>query len=338
MRRLAFLCTACILCLAFTACGNGSGTPIVPTFPPDGSTTIPTFLPGGTTVVPNFAPTSTSPGAGTTLVPAGTPVVPLSPPTGTVLVGGAGNTPAPATSVPAFVPSASPAGITNNAGAGAVGSSGTTNCTAPTGWVPYVVQSGDTLSTIAQATGATTANLVSGNCLANPDQLQAGQSIYVPSLPASGAAGAAVTTVAITATPVAVVATGVPASSVAGATATSVSAPVCLPQTPVPGAVPATVMTLVVQPGTLLNGTYQVNTSAITLVAQNAQNAAKVRFCLSSSSAIAEIGEVAVVNNQAILQWQIPAGLSRMIIETKAIAPDGSVWDGQSVNVVKSGG
>lgn len=53
-------------------------------------------------------------------------------------------------------------------------------CAIPAGWQPYIVQAGDTLGIIATRFSTTAAVLQSGNCLANIDQIFAGQVLYVP--------------------------------------------------------------------------------------------------------------------------------------------------------------
>lgn len=55
------------------------------------------------------------------------------------------------------------------------------NCAVPSGWVIYRVVSGETLSLIAERVGETVESLTAANCLANPNQLEVNQEIYVPS-------------------------------------------------------------------------------------------------------------------------------------------------------------
>lgn len=57
------------------------------------------------------------------------------------------------------------------------------NCRPYTWWPVYLVQAGDTLSVIAALTGTTVQELVTGNCLLNPDAIYVGQPLYVPRLP-----------------------------------------------------------------------------------------------------------------------------------------------------------
>lgn len=56
-------------------------------------------------------------------------------------------------------------------------------CVPNTTWPLLTVQSGDTLFAIATRTGTTVAQLVSANCLANANSIQAGQLLRVPMLP-----------------------------------------------------------------------------------------------------------------------------------------------------------
>lgn len=51
---------------------------------------------------------------------------------------------------------------------------------APSGWVPYVIQPGDTLSGIAARTGTTVGELASRNNIPNPNLIYAGRTIQVP--------------------------------------------------------------------------------------------------------------------------------------------------------------
>jgi hypothetical protein len=73
------------------------------------------------------------------------------------------------------------------------GATAAPTCQIPSGWVPYVIEPGDNLTTIAESTGSTVAALLAGNCIENPDQIFAGQSIFVPFVPgaAPGDPGAA---------------------------------------------------------------------------------------------------------------------------------------------------
>jgi hypothetical protein len=57
-----------------------------------------------------------------------------------------------------------------------------TSCGPPLGWPVYTVKTGETLATIAAATGSTEAQLMSANCLSSP-ALAVGQQIFVPRLP-----------------------------------------------------------------------------------------------------------------------------------------------------------
>ena len=59
------------------------------------------------------------------------------------------------------------------------------NCSERSDWPVYTVQAGDTLFDIAQATGSTVTELTAANCLATPNQIEPGQSLYVPLTPAT---------------------------------------------------------------------------------------------------------------------------------------------------------
>lgn len=80
--------------------------------------------------------------------------------------------------------------ITPLAGSGSGGGVATipapANCAFPSGWVQYVVEPGDSISGLAEATGTTVQLLMSANCLTDPDTLFTGQVLYVPQSPNSG--------------------------------------------------------------------------------------------------------------------------------------------------------
>jgi hypothetical protein len=63
---------------------------------------------------------------------------------------------------------------------------GSTTCSIPVGWIEYVVETGDSLGALAEATQTTVTDLVNGNCLPNADTLYVGQTIYLPRSPISG--------------------------------------------------------------------------------------------------------------------------------------------------------
>jgi LysM repeat protein len=56
----------------------------------------------------------------------------------------------------------------------------TTSTTTPPGQQFYVIKPGDTLGTIAALLGVTVQSIVDLNGLANPDDIQAGQTIEIP--------------------------------------------------------------------------------------------------------------------------------------------------------------
>lgn len=57
---------------------------------------------------------------------------------------------------------------------------GQSGCIVPNGWVPYTIQNGDTIGTIATAYGIDVNQFIAANCLVNPDLVYVGQIIYVP--------------------------------------------------------------------------------------------------------------------------------------------------------------
>jgi hypothetical protein len=64
-----------------------------------------------------------------------------------------------------------------------------TVCIAPFGWVPYIIQPGDTLSSVARATGSTADGLLEANCLQNADRIYVGDVLYVPGVGAQNGSG-----------------------------------------------------------------------------------------------------------------------------------------------------
>jgi LysM repeat protein len=58
------------------------------------------------------------------------------------------------------------------------------NCaqTPPT-WVVYTVEPGDSLGLLAEQTGTGMSDIIAGNCLDNPDQIEVGQVLYLPTTP-----------------------------------------------------------------------------------------------------------------------------------------------------------
>lgn len=56
-------------------------------------------------------------------------------------------------------------------------------CKLRTDWPVYVVRAGDTLFTIAQRTGSSVGELMTANCLTNPNIIYVGQRLYVPRVP-----------------------------------------------------------------------------------------------------------------------------------------------------------
>jgi hypothetical protein len=53
-------------------------------------------------------------------------------------------------------------------------------CIVPNGWIPYTIQSGETLAGIAQSYNLTVDQLAAANCLDNPDLIYEGQVLAVP--------------------------------------------------------------------------------------------------------------------------------------------------------------
>jgi len=58
-----------------------------------------------------------------------------------------------------------------------------TSCSRPSGWVQYIVRTGDTLSSISEAFGISVAQLQSANCLGSSTKIYTGQILWVPNRP-----------------------------------------------------------------------------------------------------------------------------------------------------------
>lgn len=56
-------------------------------------------------------------------------------------------------------------------------------CGVPVGWIPYTVQAGDTLYSLAKYYGVSVAQLQQANCLDSSTLIVIGQIIYVPNMP-----------------------------------------------------------------------------------------------------------------------------------------------------------
>lgn len=58
------------------------------------------------------------------------------------------------------------------------------NCAAtPPNWVQYTIEPGDSLGLLAEQTNSSISEIVAGNCMENPDQIEIDQVIYLPTTP-----------------------------------------------------------------------------------------------------------------------------------------------------------
>jgi LysM repeat protein len=73
----------------------------------------------------------------------------------------------------------------------------TTTCLVRAGWLPYTVQSGDTLTRIAFRTASTVSEIAQANCIDNPGAISVGQVIYTPDVSRQTQSDGAVGVVAI---------------------------------------------------------------------------------------------------------------------------------------------
>lgn len=79
-----------------------------------------------------------------------------------------------------FVPLQLPSGLTP------IGSPAVQNpncASTPLGWIPYVVEQGDTLGLLAEQTDSTIQDIVNGNCMSNADAILVDTTIYLPKQP-----------------------------------------------------------------------------------------------------------------------------------------------------------
>jgi hypothetical protein len=145
------------LLVLITACA-GNAAPSAPT----AAASPPVFAPETTVIVPTDANTTVI-----TPIPNGT-TVDLIPDTGTQTTpntaGGSGGAIIPPTAVPGLP--------------GTLGTPGA--CEQPAGWFIYTVQPGDILSDLAQRSGVEINELVTANCLTDPDAIQVGQTLFLP--------------------------------------------------------------------------------------------------------------------------------------------------------------
>jgi len=85
---------------------------------------------------------------------------------------------------PEQLDSAPPLGSVNG---GATGPSQNPNCsTTPGNWVTYTIETGDSLSLLAEQTSSSIDEILTGNCLDNADQIFVDQVIYLPRTPSIG--------------------------------------------------------------------------------------------------------------------------------------------------------
>lgn len=117
--------------------------------------------------------------------PSSTPSIPSVPTQTSATVTLEGMTPALVTETPtqqpleiAAMPTAQPLSPTGGAPTAVV-----QRCTPPAGWIPYIVQRGDTLTGLALRTGTTPYALMQANCLRSAFLL-AGQRLFLPTVPA----------------------------------------------------------------------------------------------------------------------------------------------------------
>lgn len=53
----------------------------------------------------------------------------------------------------------------------------------PSGWIQYTVETGDSLSLLAEQTSSTMDEIMAGNCLTDPNQIFVDQVIFLPRVP-----------------------------------------------------------------------------------------------------------------------------------------------------------
>lgn len=192
---VALTVVAAILLAVRNPESSATGTPIstptavavVPSLTPT-PRLLPTSAPSATpspspSPAPTQAPTNTPPPPPpATNTPVPPPPPPVFTPTPIIVVVTPTPLPAPLESPPS--PSAGTAGV----------------CQAPSGWIPYVAQVGDTMNSLAERTGASVYDLQQVNCLTNLT-IQPGQTIYLPFTPPTSTVTPTNTPTTPTATP-----------------------------------------------------------------------------------------------------------------------------------------
>jgi LysM repeat protein len=189
---------------------------------------------------------------------------------------------APASNNAAAAPPTTAGNTTGNTGGAAA-------CTPPAGWVAYTVQNGDSLGVLAQQTNVTAQQIATANCLANPDVIEAGQVIYLPTAIVSGSGNSGANN-------------SNPIPTAANSNGKNV--------TPSTG---PTIQNVWVEPAIVENSQYVVSPGAsVTLKAGTVTNAVKVTFMMlpvGSTAAPKVIGVDTNLADGVAVPWTVPASL-----------------------------
>jgi LysM repeat protein len=149
------------------------------------------------------------------------------------------------------------------------------NCQVRTDWPAYVVQPGDTVGDLAIATNTALADLVVANCLATPDIINVGQTLYLPRQPVNYL-------LAVTSAPLVSTAT---------------------PEGPAPE-----IGFVMVEPAVVDSGSYLIAPGNVTVRAQGVSGTARVAFYMSAVGTESAPVLVGIDNNMtdgAVILWQV---------------------------------
>lgn len=175
-------------------------------------------------------------------------------------------------------------------------------CAVRADWTAYTVLAGDTVGGLAIATNTPVVEIVVGNCLQNPDIIQAGQVLYLPRLPQTTTA-----TIVVNAGP--------------------------------EQAASATIGFLTVEPAVVQSGAYLIRTGDITVRAHGVGNAWRVTFFTAptgTDAAPVVLGMDDNLTDGAGLIWRVSYPITANVWAT-ATGPDGIDVATDPILVVNNG-
>ena len=175
------------------------------------------------------------------------------------------------------------------------------NCQVHTDWQPYTVQAGDTLGVLAINTNTALTDLIVGNCLANPDVITVGQTLYLPQAPLA-------------------------------------SPPAAL--SPAPGVSAPQIGFVLIEPALVKDGAYMVAPGVLTLRAEGVNNAASVTFYLSiigTTTPPTALGTDTTLSDGATLVWQLGPTPLRANVWATAFGADNLIASTNPILIVNNG-